>query len=271
MKRYVLSVLIACVCTLLKAQDSTTTTVDTAADCYNAFFASVEKIINPSAVTLILKEKHKVSLYGFLQKNVDEEVKLYGLKDLDGDGKKELIIHNFSGGAHCCDEFFFFKSAGKNTYQFTNNLHAGDVCITKDTFSYSFYEMFGYFFTCYACSLSNSDEVPAGLQPVTSVDLYYKNGKLNVRPGDEWLKKTILKNLSMLKKMKYTKVAKPGDFDDGLRKEFALNLVVYYYSYGRKIEDVKRLFDTYYRFPDAPNILKEFKSYLIDISKQNSF
>ena len=193
-----------------------------------------------------------------------------GLKDLDNDGKKELVLYDYTGGAHCCDEFYVFKNIAPNKYQYVAKTFAGDVCINdKNEFIYSFYQQYGYFFTCFACEYSDTSD--AGPQPINSITLRYSKGKIMVVPGDQELKNTITDNLSKLKEQPYQKLQDEADQDDGLRKEFALNLAVYYYSFGRNLVQTKMLFDKYYRFPDAKKVWTEFVEILNGIKKESDF
>jgi hypothetical protein len=59
--------------------------------------------------------------------------------------------------------------------------------------------------------------------------------------------------------------------DEGLRKEFAMNLVVYYYSFGRNLAQTQQLFNKYYKFPDAKKIWAEFARQLQGIRKSSDF
>ena len=145
----------------------------------------------------------------------------------------------------------------------------GEACFNENNLlEYSFYEHYGYFYTCFACELEDSsDSAPI---PVRTVQLTYNKGKLSVLPGDAVLKATIKDNLRKLSEHPYQELAE-GEFDDGLRKEFALNLIVYYYSFGKNLPETEKLFNTYYKFPDAKKIWYSFLGYLNDIKKENSF
>ena len=84
-------------------------------------------------------------------------------------------------------------------------------------------------------------------------------------PGDNELKATINDNLSILGKRPYKKLSDDMDFDDGLRKAVALNLAVFHYSFGRNMVETKKLFDKYYRFPDAKKSMERvFKNNELD-------
>ncbi|MCX6319361.1 MAG: hypothetical protein NTW29_18940 [Bacteroidetes bacterium] len=235
------------------------------------FFQNGEKI--PESIwgkTLLISKTKKVSKLSQLLKNPDMMLSEHVLADLDNDGKKELVVNNFTGGAHCCDELLIYKNAGANKYQEAVRLYAGNVIITPDyEFSYSLHEHFGYFFTCYACSYSDtSDEAPLD---VSRLSLLYKNGKMSVVQTDTEFKSIINDNLGKLSEQPYQK---PGDdpiVDDGLRKEFALNLAAYYFTYGKNLAATQQLFNKYYKYPDAKKVWTAFSRILTAIRSANTF
>jgi hypothetical protein len=259
--------------TLLHAQEDTLHAKDSVIelkDCYENFFAQAEKIMTPSKISLVQKNGKTTSLASFLKTEAMGRESMHGLADLDADGKKELIIYNYTGGAHCCDQYFIFKELGAGKYQYVAKTTAGNVCINeKNELVYNFYEMFGYFFTCYACSFENtSEEAPL---PVAEIRLRYSKGKLIIIPGDKELRSTIQDNLAKLSEQPYKPLYGDTDQDNGLRKEFALNLAVFYYSFGKNLAETKKLFDKYYKFPDARKVWSEFVKSLGWIKRDNDF
>lgn len=237
-------------------------------NCIEDFFGSGEKVTNPSKTLLVTKEKKTVSLDRFIdQLNMGRD---HVLTDLDKDGKKELIIFHYTGGAHCCDVVFVFRNIAPGRYQHVAKLFAGNTCISDEKeFFYDFYEQFGYFFTCYACAYADSSETaPMG---ISFVALRYNKGKLSVLPGDKELRSRIRDNLQKLSEQPYVKLEDVADQDNGLRKEFALNLAVFYYSFGRNLVETKKLFDLYYKYPDAKKVWLEFTTHLAAIRKGNDF
>ncbi len=242
--------------------------------CYDKFFKKAEPVQHPEKVMLILKNMKTVSLKSFLRSS-DADTSMgsppeQGFADLDNDGKKELVLYDYTGGAHCCDEFYIFKNIAPDKYQYVAKTFAGDVCINdKNEFIYSFYQQYGYFFTCFACEYDDTSD--AAPRAVDSIILKYNKGKVLVVPGDQELKNTITDNLGKLKEQPYQKLQDEADQDDGLRKEFALNLVVYYYSFGRNLVQTKALFDKYYKFPDAKKVWTDFVRILNGIKKDSDF
>ncbi|MBL0131551.1 MAG: hypothetical protein IPP43_10835 [Chitinophagaceae bacterium] len=177
---------------------------------------------------------------------------------------------NYTGGAHCCDEFYFFKNIGPDKYQYVAKTFAGDVCVSdSNEFSYSFYQQLGYFFTCFACAyVDTSDGAPV---EVRGIILKYLKGKLTVVPGDQELRSIINDNLGKLGEQPYEKPDTAFGQDNGLRKEFAMNLAVFHFSFGRNILETQKLFNKYYKFPDAKKVWAEFVKQLQYIRKESDF
>ena len=251
-------------------------------ECTEGIFRRSEKISSPAKISVVTKNQKTVKLSVFLLSirsgngafinppSTIEILKLqdYGLVDLDRDGKKELLVSNNTGGAHCCDEFYFFKNIGPNKYQYAAKTFAGDVCVSdSNEFVYSFNQQLGYFFTCFACNyLDSSDGAPVEVRGIT---FRYNKGKLTPVPGDQELRSIINDNLGKLGEQPYKKLESATAQDEGLRKEFAMNLAVFYYSFGKNITETQKLFAKYYKFPDAANVWAEFRKQLQSISKQN--
>ncbi|MEO6613001.1 MAG: hypothetical protein ABIT05_10980 [Chitinophagaceae bacterium] len=267
--------------TVLYQRDSV---VDRAYDCTANFFNRSEKIENPAKLILVTKTQKIMKLSAFLASiqpkgtapvNAPSSAALspfqeYGLIDLDGDAKKELVLTNHTGGAHCCDEFYFFKNIGPNKYQYAAKTFAGDVCVsTNNVFAYNFYQQLGYFFTCFACAYVDTSD--GGPVEIRGILLRYQKGKLAIVPGDQELRSIITDNLGKLGEQPYVKLEGAGAQDDGLRKEFIMNIAVFYYSFGKNIAETKKLFTKYYKFPDAAKVWAEFLKQLLVIRMGNDF
>ncbi len=252
---------------VLYARDSV---IEIEKECYERFFELADQIPDLKKITVITKAKRTQTLAAFKEANDMGHFSQQCLSDLDGDGKMELLVWNYTGGAHCCDELYVFKNIAPNKYQFVANTFAGNVCITESKEAiYSFSELFGYFFTCYACAYE--DTSVTGPVPVHSIILKYNKGKLSVQPGNAELKNIITDNLAKLGELTYQPLNDEIDQDNGLRKEFALNLAVFYYSFGKNLVETKKLFDKYYRYPDAKKVWSEFVKTLNWIKSENSF
>jgi hypothetical protein len=240
-------------------------------DCYEKFFATAQKPVTTK--TQVTRDDGKtVLLSAFLKEHSSPEMEmkaLSGLADLDKDGKKELVVYGYSGGAHCCDEFYFFSNSAPNQYKFAGKTFGGDVCVSKNDFLFSFDEQFGYFFTCYACSLEDNSDVK--LSPMHNIVLNYVQGKLQVASPDDHLRSTVEQNLGKLSKESYVKLEDESDQDNGLRKEFAMNLAVYYFSFGKDMLSTQTLFNKYYKFADAKKVWTAFVKQIQYMATINSF
>lgn len=240
------------------------------------FFQRSEKTTTPNKIFLVTKAGKTMTLTGFFKTLtvVDGTVSPtpvdYGFADLDNDGKKELLVSNFTGGAHCCDEIYIFKNIGVNKYQQATKLFAGNSLITdKNEFIYDFNEQLGYFFTCFACGFSDTSD--AGPVELSSISLKYNKGKLSVLPPDKELRNIINDNLGKLGEQPYEKLEDRIAQDNGLRKAIAINLAVFYYSFGKNIMETQKLFNKYYKYPDAKKVWTAFVKQLQYIRKDNDF
>lgn len=87
-------------------------------------------------------------------------IRLYTCVDIDNDGHKEAIVEYFTGGAHCCFEYHFYKkkkkgikllgrlllgNASQPVFKDINNDGKLEILTFDDSFAY-FQEL------CYACS-----------------------------------------------------------------------------------------------------------------------
>ena len=232
------------------------------------FFQQNEKAASPAVVKLITKANKIISLQAFLV--ISGIYADHVLADLDKDGKKELLISNYTGGAHCCDEIYIFKNIAPNRYQHVVKFNAGNTSVNRNNeFGFNFYQHFGYFFTCYACAYTDTtDEAPIELHNIL---VKYNKGKVVVVPGGKELRNAIIDNLGKLGEQPYEKLESDIDQDNGLRKEFAINLAVFYYSFGRNLTETQKLFNKYYKYPDAKKIWAAFVKQLQSIRKDNDF
>jgi hypothetical protein len=242
--------------------------IEPEADPMVLFFQQNEKVASPAAVKLVTKAGKIVSLRSFLA-----TTGIYAdhvLADMDKDGKKELLISNYTGGAHCCDEMYIFKNIAPNRFQHVVKFFAGNTTITRNNeFVYNFYEPFGYFFTCYACSYTDSsDEGPIDIHDIV---LNYNKGKIVVVPGNMELRSIIVDNLGKLCEQPYENLADDMAQDNGLRKAVAINLAIFYYSFGRNILETQKLFNRFYKYPDAKKVWTAFTRELQIIKKDSDF
>ena len=245
------------------------------------FFQNGEKASAPGKIVVITKTGKPQTLNNLLitiglnsgkwaDGSAANELIDYTFADLDNDNKKELVISNFTGGAHCCDEIYIYKNIAPNKYQYVVKMVGGNTIITKQRkFEFSFDESFGYFFTCYACGyIDTTETAPIALR---SILLQYNKGKISIVPGDKKLRNTINDNLGKLGELPFGKLEDELAMDDGFRKEVAMNLVVFYYSFGKNMMETQKLFSKYYKYPDANKVWTAFTKSLLYIKKDNDF
>ena len=237
-----------------------------------AFFQNNERLTAAAVkkITVVTKSKKVTTLSSFLKGQSMMDYPDAVLADLDNDGKKEFLIYNFTGGAHCCDEIYIFRNIAPNRYQHVVKMFGGHTIITAENeFEFSFDESFGYFFTCYACGYEDTSD--AALIPLRRISLKYNKGKFSVVPGDTELRSIINDNLGKLGELPFEKLEDDVEMDNGLRKEIAMNLAVFYYSFGRNLTTTRELFNKYYKYPDAKKVWTAFTKNLLYIKKDNDF
>jgi hypothetical protein len=239
-----------------------------------AFFQQAEKITDTEKVTVITKAKKRMSLKQFIVSFYGEveEATLYayqGLSDLDGDGKKELVIWYFSSGEECCDEMYIFKPIGTNIYQHSARMYAGHTAILDNKeFEYNLHENFSRFFTCYTCFYSDTaDTAPID---VSNIRLKYAKGKLYPILTVSELKSIINDNLEKLGEVPYTAL-NATESDEGIRKEMAINLTAFYYLFGKNVQATQQLFFKHYKHLDAKKVWTAYLKQLNFVRSNNDF
>lgn len=236
--------------------------------CYENFFKELPRFNDSSSAYLVWNTGKRKSLTQFFKDEFMSPVSQYGKKDIDGDGVAELIIFNYTGGAHCCDEYYIFHQNDEHNFEYKAHIIGGQACMepATNTITYSFSETLGYFFSCYACGFSDSSGT---FKTMREIQLKYAQSKLSVITYDTSAARQNLINLQVLKKHGYEKIE--GLMDSGWRKEFAINLAIWHYNHNKKWKLTKKIFDKYYAFKDAFTVWKEFHSTLIEAAKENSF
>ncbi len=236
--------------------------------CYEDFFKGLPRFNDSASAYLILGNGKRKSLTQFFKDEFMSPVSQYGIKDLDADGVKELIIFNYTGGPHCCDDYYIFRQKNEREFELKAHIMGGQACIDTATniIGYSFSELLGYFFSCYACGFADSTGT---FKTLREIHLKYSNARLQVITYDSILENQNPANLEVLQKHGYEKVE--DMMDSGWRKEFAMNFAVWHYNHGKNWRQTKKLFQTYYTFQDAPKFWKEFYRTMMDAGKDNSF
>ncbi len=178
------------------------------------------------------------------------------LIDLDNDNIPELVTEYFTGGAHCCDVSDIFIKLSDNTYKRVFS-YDGSIALRNKTLGLYFYEDLGYFNTCYACGVEV--KMPFNLSP--EINLVFQNKSFEFAEKSATLNEGIEENL---KTLKAKGIPDMNDFsqDDGTRKEYALNIVSYFFNTDRNLTKTKELFYSYYNHDDKNRIWNELEEYL---------
>lgn len=245
-------------------------TDDTSAylDCNERFFSIASNLSDTTGLKLKLKNNHEVGWGQFVNDELMSNQVRWAVKNFDNDVTDELVVSNFTGGAHCCDEIYVFEKEG-NHYLQRAKLFGGFICIdaASNVVTFSFNEALAYFFACYACGFADSS---GQFKTIREIELKYDNGRFVVMPYHPDTEKQLMQNLALLSKHKYEDMEE-GLMDSGWRKEFAMNLAVWHYNHNKNWTATKALFDRYYTFKDAGRVWKEFRHTLEELHKENDF
>ena len=237
-------------------------------DCNDPFFSSGSTTVDTATLSLTLKDGHQLSWKAFVNEELMSSQVRWRLIDLDADAAPELVVFNYTGGAHCCNEIYVFKKNGK---QFTQQakLFSGFSCVdpSGNIFTFSFTEPLGYFYGCYACGFTDSS---GEYKQLREIELRYHNNRFSVVPYHPDIEKQLYRNLAILSRHHYEEMEE-GLMDSGWRKEFAMNFAVWHYNHGKNWESTKALFDKYYTFKDAANVWSAFQKTLKEMEAENDF
>ncbi|RPI15638.1 MAG: hypothetical protein EHM58_13710 [Ignavibacteriae bacterium] len=182
--------------------------------------------------------------------------------DLEGNGKKQIIIEYYTGGAHCCT-YLAISQLKENSLVILDTLFLGNVSYQildldnngkKEILTMN--DMFAYAFTNFAQS-----QFPIAIYQ-------FRNNKLKF-VNDEF-EKVVLKDIDELEKQlkEYTsagfecpKDASDDTFntDAGAVKALLAPIVADYFSIGRTEEGYDRI-KKVYKCPDRDNFIKILKN-----------
>jgi hypothetical protein len=236
-------------------------------DCYDSFYASMEKIKDTSSYS-ILSGSETIPLLRFIKEELMEHYVHLGFKDLDGDGKKELILLNYTGGMHCCDEIYIYEQITANRYQQRVKLFAGNTCVSKDNiFSYGLYEQLGYFYSCYACLYEDSAK---GLLAPPPLTFKYNAGKLVLTNDTASMNRIVIKNVTFLAALTLNPMKEDWE-ETGVRKMYALQIATWYFINGRDEQKTKRLFNQFYQATDRKKVWEELLEHIKTIETESTF
>lgn len=237
-------------------------------DCNNRFFSLSPRLADTANMRLKLTNGHEVNWHQFQNDELMSSQVRWATTNLNNDTARELLVLNYTGGAHCCDEVYVFEKQPAFYVQ-KAKLFGGFICIdaASKLFTFSFNEALGYFFACYACGFADSN---GRFKVIREIELRYDDGRFVVVPYLPDTEKQLYQNLDLLAAHKYEHMEE-GLMDSGWRKEFAMNFAVWHYNHGKNWVSTKALFDKYYKFKDAARVWKEFRNTLLEMERENDF
>jgi hypothetical protein len=234
-------------------------------NCFNWFFKAAQPVKDSNSLFVAFPGFPRMSLKQMVRDELFSNVRV-GLHDLDKDGIDELVVYNYTGGMHCCDEFFVLAPDATGTYNLQTKLFGGHSCITNNyEFTYDLYEGFGYFYSCYACLYTDTAK---GLLTPPPIHYRYQKGRFVLSGDTAATAAAAIKNLQLLKAVLPQKFK--DNSDDGGRKMFAISLATLHFLNNGNWEITRKFFDTYYVYKkDAAVVWQEFRKILSDIEGMN--
>lgn len=217
-------------------------------------------------ITLILDNDKKIRLNKFPESDptigdLDNEIRDSSIRcymDIDKDKTSELITQYFTGGAHCCYRTDIFIKVSDKMFRRVFS-YPGIISVKKNGLSLYFYEDIGYFNTCYACGVDI--KIPFIISP--TINLNFAKNSFDFAKKNDKLNADIEENLKILKAKGIPNMSNESySQDDGTRKEYAINIVAYFFNLDRNLANTKELFYNYYNHDDKNKIWNELEEYL---------
>lgn len=176
------------------------------------------------------------------------------LWDLDTDGVEELVLIEYTGGAHCCDRLTLFRAASSDTFQSVAAFTAQSV-ILDSSGELQVDITPSYFHTCYACAVT----MPG--PPVRSIARYRYRGPDVVFARRKENDTLALRGLRYLSRQTVPS-REEANWDEGWRKAYATCILSYFYT-TYDPETTKKLFDEYYHRTDREVLWRELEAMMI--------
>ncbi len=225
------------------------------------------------AITVILDNGKEIALNKFpqadeLSKFPDGDVMgeindhsrdsaIRSLIDIDHDNTLELVTQYIVLGTHQNYISDVFTRVSENKYKRILSYPSSISARTNSVSIYFFDDLVG-FNTCFACGID--DELP--YHDLRGINLELKNAAFQFAAKNDKMNQGLEQNLAALKKRGVAQM-KDGQ-DDGTRKEYAFNIVAYYFNNDRDLAKAKEAFEKYYDQPDKDKIWKELEKYILD-------
>jgi len=182
--------------------------------------------------------------------------------DIDRNGKPELYLTYYTGGAHCCNESYLFRNTAPNRFEEVFSFTGGsELDFAGNMIIANFYEQTAYFYTCYACMIN--DTLPKqDFYP--HITLVYEDDSIFLAPHDEALNETIHENLKFLKRW----TGHPEfmeDADSGVRKSYAEHIITYFFNNQTDLSQTRSLFSAYYAGKDSLEVWEGIETHMDNI------
>ncbi|HAY33654.1 MAG TPA: hypothetical protein PK536_03635 [Ignavibacteria bacterium] len=180
-------------------------------------------------------------------------------EDLDGDGRKEILIAMYSGGAHCCTNLFAGKIS-KGKFIFTDSIYWGNSFFRMEDLNadgkkefMGVNDVYAYMFTNYAQSRF----------PVL-IYAFENNRFVNVTKNfPEVINESLTELKKELEEYKNFRCEDAGtetfNTDAGAVKAILAAITEEYMSLGKTDEGYK-LIDEFYKCPDADNFKDKLRN-----------
>jgi hypothetical protein len=180
--------------------------------------------------------------------------------DIDGDGIRELQAGFNNGVAAGIETTGLFIQEKTGVYK-KLLLYDGYIVFKDHLIDIDFNSTSKYFYTCGACTIWLPEDQP------TQFSISFDKGMITFLPTDDYLNKKAFKNLSYLKR-KGDLQKNGSNQDNGTRKAYLENVVLYYYNNNGDWTETERLFYENYFASDAAQIWNEIKAMIIDLNNQ---
>ena len=215
----------------------------------------------------VIEESQKISLNFFLDSlaNNNKNGKINFI-DLDQDGIDEIVISissTISNQYHHSMILFSYKN--KNNYQFVKNFNNGTILDYSNRVFVQPLFNFDSFYFCDSCYFSSEIINNKSLKYISpKVKYVFFENKLYYQKSNKKLNEKIVSNLRLLND--YSLDIKKNEFDNGLRRLYAENMLSHYYN-NFDLNQARDLFYKFYNLNDKHII---WKGIVVELIKEYS-
>jgi len=218
------------------------------------------EVINQNKIKVKIGNEPITTLKNYLVTNSKDNQFKPEVRFYDIENSTIMEIKQYSGGSHCCNMTYLLYKYGDEYKTFYYNF-GGEIDYLENEIEVDFYENIGYFFSCYNCSVEN---LPNELNCVYY--LGYSYDKIKESKPKSYLNRMILENLQYLRENGNPEFNENGQ-DNGLRKEFASSMIMYFFNNNWNIELTAETFYKYYIWNDSEEIFKRIVEHIDSIDE----